>query len=93
MMEWKSLRLSDTLLRFQFGASLFSSATQAQLTEFTQLAASQSDQGARVNDIHAYALLSLESRGTEQPQHSPLLPPLKHDLLSVVCALGRDGTF
>lgn len=53
MMEWESLRLSDTLLRFQFGASLFSSATQAQLAQFTQLAASQSDQGARVNDIRA----------------------------------------
>lgn len=53
MMEWKSLQLSDTLLRFQFGASLFSSATQAQLAWLTQLAASHSDQGARVNDIRA----------------------------------------
>ena len=51
IMEWKSLQLSDTLLRFQFGASLFSSATQAQLARLTQLAASHSDQGARVNDI------------------------------------------
>lgn len=53
-MEWKwKLQLSDTLLRFQFGASLFSSAAQAQLTQLAQLVASHSDQGERANDIRA----------------------------------------
>ena len=56
VLKLHGLKVAPTLrhaAKISIWASLFSSATQAQLTDQgPQLAASHSDQGERVNDIH-----------------------------------------